>query len=90
MACYRNGICGPFQNWSCNQCPASKSSYLQNRSAKKENELSIKGCNLSFKTRYGTYEEAWEELKKICESAGISICGGYEGVLKDKKGVEID
>lgn len=89
MACYRNGNCGPFKNRSCLKCLASKSSYLQNRSAKKGNELSIKGCNISFKTKHGTYEEAWEELQKVCENVGISIYSGYDGVLKNKNGYEI-
>ena len=28
MACYRNGGCGPYENRSCNECPASKPEYL--------------------------------------------------------------
>ena len=29
MACYRNGGCGPYENHSCNECPASKPEYQQ-------------------------------------------------------------
>jgi post-segregation antitoxin (ccd killing protein) len=27
MACYRKGGCGPYENRSCNECPASKPEY---------------------------------------------------------------
>ena len=29
IACYRNGGCGPYEMYSCSECPASKSDYLQ-------------------------------------------------------------
>lgn len=29
VACYRNGGCGPYEMYSCSECPASKSDYLQ-------------------------------------------------------------
>ena len=28
-ACYRNGGCGPYEMYSCSECPASKSDYVQ-------------------------------------------------------------
>ena len=28
MDCYRNGGCGPYENRSCYECPASKPSYV--------------------------------------------------------------
>ena len=28
MACYRSGGCGPYENRSCSECPASKPEYL--------------------------------------------------------------
>lgn len=28
MICYRSGGCGPYENRSCNECPASKPEYL--------------------------------------------------------------
>ena len=28
MPCYRNGGCGPYEMYSCSECPASKKSYL--------------------------------------------------------------
>ena len=28
MNCYREGGCGPYEGRSCNECPASKESYL--------------------------------------------------------------
>lgn len=27
MACYRDGGCGPYEMYSCNECPASKPDY---------------------------------------------------------------
>ena len=29
VACYRNGGCGPYEMYSCSECPASKSDYMQ-------------------------------------------------------------
>lgn len=29
MKCYRNGGCGPYEMYSCNECPASKPEYLK-------------------------------------------------------------
>ena len=29
MACYRNGGCGPYENRSCYECPASKPDYVK-------------------------------------------------------------
>lgn len=29
MACYRNGGCGPYEMYSCSECPASKPEYLE-------------------------------------------------------------
>ena len=28
MTCYRSGGCGPYENRSCSECPASKPEYL--------------------------------------------------------------
>ena len=28
MKCYRNGGCGPYEMYSCSECPASKSEYV--------------------------------------------------------------
>jgi len=41
MACYRDGGCGPYEMLSCNECPASKPSYLE-RERKKCSLCSIK------------------------------------------------
>ena len=32
MACYRNGGCGPYENRSCSECPASKPEYARRES----------------------------------------------------------
>lgn len=29
MKCYRNGGCGPYEMYSCSECPASKAEYLK-------------------------------------------------------------
>lgn len=28
MKCYRNGGCGPYEMYSCSECPCSKQEYL--------------------------------------------------------------
>jgi hypothetical protein len=30
MACYRKGGCGPYEMYSCSECPASKPEYAMN------------------------------------------------------------
>lgn len=35
MKCYRNGGCGPYEMYSCSECPCSKEEYLL-RKIKKE------------------------------------------------------
>ena len=32
MACYRDGGCGPYEMYSCNECPASKPDYKKAKS----------------------------------------------------------
>lgn len=34
--CYRAGGCGPFEMYSCNECPASKPEYLKNNKEDKK------------------------------------------------------
>lgn len=29
MTCFRKGGCGPYEMFSCSECPASKESYLE-------------------------------------------------------------
>ncbi len=31
MKCYRNGGCGPYEMYSCHECPCSKKEYLLKR-----------------------------------------------------------
>lgn len=33
MRCYRSGGCGPYEMYSCNECPASKPGYLKTDNA---------------------------------------------------------
>lgn len=54
------------------------------------NELYIKGVNIYFKTSATTYEEAEKEFEKVCENTGIDISGGYDGVLRNENGEDID
>ena len=37
VACYRNGGCGPYEMYSCSECPASKSDYVQFKRKPKTN-----------------------------------------------------
>ena len=34
MQCYREGGCGPYESWSCTECPASKPDYRERKEAK--------------------------------------------------------
>lgn len=36
MACYREGGCGPYEMYSCGECPASKRSYLEKEATMKK------------------------------------------------------
>lgn len=54
------------------------------------NELYIKGVYVYFKTSVTTYEEAEREFEEACENAGIEISGGYDGVLRNENGEDID
>lgn len=38
MSCYREGGCGPYESRPCNECPASKPSYLKRKGEIKMNE----------------------------------------------------
>lgn len=38
MACYRNGGCGPYEMYSCSECPASKPEFIQRQTSYLENE----------------------------------------------------
>jgi len=76
MACYRNGGCGPYEMYSCNECPASKSDYLQHNitnadriRAMTDEELAefISGKARTFGEEYEGYMSALEWLKKEVE-----------------------
>ena len=54
------------------------------------NELHIKGMYVYFKTSATTYEEAERELEKACKNAGIEMSCGYDGVLRNENGEDID
>lgn len=54
------------------------------------NELYIRDMCIYFKTNATTYEEAENEFEEACDRAGIEICGGCDGVLRDENGEDID
>ena len=54
------------------------------------NELYIKGMYIYFKINATTYEEAEKEFEDACEKAGIETSGGYDGVLRNEDGEDID
>lgn len=54
------------------------------------NELYIRDMYIYFQTNATTYEEAKDEFEKACGRAGIQIGGGYDGVLRNENGEDID
>lgn len=50
MRCYRSGGCGPYENRSCTECPASKPSYLE-RGKRKEEQPAPKEQKVEMKTQ---------------------------------------
>lgn len=54
------------------------------------NELYIKGVYVYFKTNATNYEDAEKEFDEACEKVGIEISGGYDGVLRNENGEDID
>jgi hypothetical protein len=54
------------------------------------NELYIKGVYVYFKTNATNYEDAEREFDEACEKVGIEISGGYDGVLRNENGEDID
>lgn len=51
MKCYRNGGCGPYEMYSCSECPASKKEYLNRYKTEKESEAERKLKILEEKLR---------------------------------------
>ena len=54
------------------------------------NTLQIDGITIQFNTNEKTYREAQKELEEALERIGAEYCGGYNGVLLDEDGREID
>ena len=54
------------------------------------NELYIKGVHVYFKTNATNYDEAEKEFEEACEKVGLETCGGYDGVLRNEVGEDID
>lgn len=80
ITCYRKGGCGPYEMRSCNECPASKPSYLQKN---KEEE--------KMKTKFNIGEEIDLKIKGIIRRIEIDkngIC--YTISVKDTYGNESD
>lgn len=51
MACYRKGSCGPYEMYSCSECPASKPEYAKRNEKTQESKKSnnpFEGCTLKF------------------------------------------
>ena len=45
MACYRSGGCGPYEMYSCSECPASKPEYAQRQSTGSQKEVRLIDAN---------------------------------------------
>lgn len=57
MRCYRSGGCGPYEMYSCNECPASKPNYL----------------NKNSKTPINEERHAHWEAQYVCSLCGESV-----------------
>lgn len=61
--CYRAGGCGPFEMYSCNECPASKPEYLKNnKEDKKPQKIYIPFGDWSD-DGHGKYEKVLIEIE---------------------------
>lgn len=49
MNCYRSGGCGPYEMYSCTECPASKPEYMKRGSSKTE-VIHLKATNIRWDT----------------------------------------
>lgn len=74
MACYRKGGCGPYEMYSCYECPASKPEYAlkyEQTSSNANNETTLKEENLKdialeiCNTEIGMFEELKKRLKEV-------------------------
>ena len=50
MACYRTGGCGPYEMYSCSECPASKPEYAQRQSTGSQKEVRLIDANRARET----------------------------------------
>lgn len=56
MKCYRDGGCGPYENRSCSECPASKPEYAHRNEEHEEKELLSKHKHIfAIKGGYDTF-----------------------------------
>ena len=63
IACYRSGGCGPYEMYSCSECPASKSDYLQHDP--KPNQMTEHRMTNSMKLRIMSDEEQAEFMATL-------------------------
>lgn len=78
MTCYRDGGCGPYEMYSCNECPASKPEFLKKK--------------LHMKTDAGLKARAIESAKARVKRAKeylASSTGNTKTLEKKQRTVEI-
>lgn len=76
--CYRNGGCGPYEMYSCSECPASKKSYLL-----KNLNIFVGVINGEVKDDYMAIGLTKDEAIKNCLFAYFSENGHTEKELED-------
>lgn len=72
ITCYRNGGCGPYEMYSCYECPASKSDYVQVKTAPKPTTHFDWIKSLSVEKLANVLTDDWCEI--LCGSP--SVCDG--------------
>lgn len=71
MSCYRRGGCGPYENRSCYECPASKPEYLTRETTRlpTAEEYREAAEKVAFQ-----FTSQWSEPKYRCPKCGGGMC----------------
>lgn len=81
MQCYRSGGCGPYEMYSCSECPASKPEYvnaqykwIQTLVDFENGTVTCPACNLKVKDDR-IYSWETEPSYKFCPYCGVRVEG---------------
>ena len=69
MPCYREGGCGPHEDYSCSECPANKPEY-------KKRTVTVARTETLEEARAAGMKEAWEIARRIAmpvKNGGLKI-----------------